>query len=78
MLLTVVEPNESLRDTYLKKIGKTLEDIQPKEDEQFWDIIEIDNYILFQSLDRIYIYGVDTNDFKIIDSSQRINKIFNF
>lgn len=50
--------------------------IQPKEDEQFWDIIEIDNYILFQSLDRIYIYGVDTNDFKIIDSKQRINKIF--
>ena len=33
-LLTVVEPNESLRDTYLKKIGKTLEDIQPKEDDK--------------------------------------------
>ena len=33
-LLTVVEPNESLRDAYLKKIGKTLEDIQPKEDDK--------------------------------------------
>ena len=50
--------------------------VQPKEDDQFWDIVEIDNYILFQSLDRIYIYSLGANDFKIIDSNQRINKIF--
>jgi len=50
--------------------------IQPKEDEQFWDIIDIDNYILFQSLDRIYIYNIDEDSFKIIDSNQRINKIY--
>ncbi|MCB0399613.1 MAG: LuxR family transcriptional regulator [Winogradskyella sp.] len=50
--------------------------IDPKEDEQFWDIVEIENYILFQSLDRIYIYSVDANTFKIIESNQRINKIF--
>ncbi|GAB4156065.1 MAG: triple tyrosine motif-containing protein [Winogradskyella sp.] len=51
-------------------------DIDIKEDEEFWDIIEIDNYILFQSLDRIYIYNTDNNSFKIIDSENRINKIF--
>ena len=33
-LLTVVEPDAKLRDAYLKKIGKTLEDIQPKEPEK--------------------------------------------
>ena len=33
-LLTVVEPQDKLRDAYLDKIGKTLEDIQPKEPEQ--------------------------------------------
>ena len=32
-LLTVVEPDDIIRDTYLKKIGKTLEDIQPKDDK---------------------------------------------
>ena len=33
-LLTVVEPDAKLRDAYLKKIGKTLEDIQPKEPDR--------------------------------------------
>jgi len=47
-----------------------------KEDEQFWDIIEIEDYILFQSLDRIYIYNIENDTFKIIDSKSRINKIF--
>ena len=32
-LLTVVEPTDDIRDAYLKKIGKTLEDIQPKDDK---------------------------------------------
>jgi len=32
-LLTVVEPDDVIRDAYLKKIGKTLEDIQPKDDK---------------------------------------------
>ena len=32
-LLTVVEPTEKIRDQYLKKIGKTLEDIQPQDQQ---------------------------------------------
>lgn len=30
-LLTVVTPTQSLSESYLKKVGKTLEDLQPKE-----------------------------------------------
>lgn len=32
-LLTVVSPTQSLIDSYLKKVGKTLEDLQPKENK---------------------------------------------
>ena len=33
-LLTVCEPTVVVRDAYLKKINKTLEDFQPKEEEK--------------------------------------------
>lgn len=46
------------------------------EDEDFWGIITIEGYILFQSFDRIYIYNVKSNSFDIIESDSRINKIF--
>lgn len=46
------------------------------EDEQFWSIIEIDNWILFQSLNRIYIYNLIDETFKIIESDTRITDIF--
>ena len=32
-LLTVVTPTKSLADSYLKKVGKTMEDLQPKENK---------------------------------------------
>lgn len=47
-----------------------------KEDEEFWGIINIEGYILFQSFERIYIYNTNDERFKIIDSDLRINKIF--
>ncbi|WP_242120008.1 triple tyrosine motif-containing protein [Aestuariivivens sediminicola] len=46
------------------------------EDEEFWNIINVDNYILFQSLKRIYIYNTTTNSFNSIDSNAIIYKIF--
>lgn len=46
------------------------------EDEEIWGIIDIEGYILFQSLERIYIYDISQENFKIIDSKTRINKIF--
>ena len=46
------------------------------EDEQFWSIIDIDDWVLFHSLNRIYIYNTKTNDYKIIDSETTITKIY--
>ena len=45
------------------------------EDEQFWNIIELDGWVLFQSLQRIYLYNLNTNAFKIIKSSSAITKM---
>ena len=46
------------------------------EDEQFWGIINYDNYILFQSLNRIYIYDTVKETFQIINSNTNIVKLF--
>ena len=46
------------------------------EDEQFWNIILVDNLILFQSLDRIYSYNTETSNFQIIDSESAIVRSF--
>ncbi len=46
------------------------------EDEQFWTIISFDDFVLFQSLNRIYIYNSKDNSYKIINSNNSITKIF--
>ena len=46
------------------------------EDEQFWNIISIDGYILFQSLDRIYLFNPKEGSYKIINSQNTITKMF--
>ena len=46
------------------------------EDEQFWNIIKYDDWVLFQSLQRIYFYNLKTNEFKIISSDVKITKMF--
>lgn len=46
------------------------------EDEQFWNIIALDNWILFQSLNRIYIYNKIDKSYKIIDSETEIVKMY--
>lgn len=46
------------------------------EDEQFWNIMSFDGFILFQSLSRIYICDSEKNSYKIIDSDHTITKIF--
>ena len=47
-----------------------------KEDEEFWGIISIDEFVLFQSFERIYIYNTSDGTFRIINSDTRINKMF--
>lgn len=46
------------------------------EDEQFWNIIEIDNWILFQSLNRIYILNSTDNSLQIIAANTLITKMY--
>ncbi|WP_242083588.1 triple tyrosine motif-containing protein [Aestuariivivens sediminis] len=51
-------------------------DLPLLEDEEFWNIINVEGYILFQSLKRIYIFNTLNESFKIIDSNAIIYKIF--
>ncbi|WP_044397551.1 triple tyrosine motif-containing protein [Lacinutrix sp. Hel_I_90] len=46
------------------------------EDEQFWQIINVENWILFRSLNRVYIYNTESETFKIIESETTITKMF--
>lgn len=46
------------------------------DDEEIWNIIDEDEWILFQSLKRIYIYNKEENTFSIINSDTTIYKIF--
>lgn len=50
--------------------------LQLKEDEEFWNILKLEQWILFQSLDRIYIYDTQTDSFSIIESNTTITKIY--
>jgi len=45
------------------------------EDEQFWNIIALDNWVLFQSLNRIYIVNPSDLSVKIIDSDTELSKM---
>jgi DNA-binding CsgD family transcriptional regulator len=51
-------------------------DVDLIEDEEFWNIISIDDWIVFQSLKRIYIYDVIDGSVNYIESQATITKIF--
>ncbi|MGE6355625.1 triple tyrosine motif-containing protein [Flavobacterium sp. NPDC079362] len=57
----------SLSDTIKNKI---------LDDEQFWNILKYDHWILFQSLNRIYIYDTKNGKFKIIAPKNGVVKSF--
>ncbi|MFT7164566.1 MAG: AraC family chitin signaling transcriptional activator, partial [Flavobacterium sp.] len=46
------------------------------DDEEFWNILNYDQWVIFQSLDRIYIYDTKTGHFKIIAPKSKIIKSF--
>lgn len=46
------------------------------DDEQFWNILNFDKWIIFQSLNRIYIYDSENNKFKIIAPKNGVLKVF--
>ncbi|MUU77777.1 triple tyrosine motif-containing protein [Winogradskyella endarachnes] len=60
---------------YLSLVEKFNLDI--KEDEEFWQITKVGDFVLFQSLERIYVFNTNKNNFSIIDEGKRVNKIFN-
>ena len=45
-------------------------------EEDFWNIIPFDSFILFQSLQRIYIYDTINESFNIIDAKVPLTNIF--
>jgi len=45
-------------------------------DEQFWNILNYDQWVIFQSLNKIYIYDTKTNTFKIVIPNNNILKSF--
>tara|TARA_R110001583_G_scaffold44521_1_gene141175 strand:+ start:2985 stop:5795 length:2811 start_codon:yes stop_codon:yes gene_type:complete len=48
----------------------------PLAEEDFWNIIDYDNWVIFQSLNRIYIYNTIDSTFKIINSETQLPKVF--
>jgi len=50
--------------------------IEMIEDEQIWEIFQFKKWVVFQSLNRIYIYNPKTETFKIIESKKVITKMF--
>ena len=47
------------------------------EDEHIWNIISYDEWILFQTFNRIYFYNPKTGDTSIINSKNGISRVFN-
>ena len=45
------------------------------EDEQIWKIIEIEGWLLFKSLQRIYLYNIASKEIKIINGENRIHTL---
>ena len=68
----VREANNKLKYTSLSdKIKAKIID-----DEQFWNILNYEQWVIFQSLNQIYIYDTKTQKFSIIPSSKGILKSF--
>jgi len=46
------------------------------EDEHFWNIINLDNWVLFQSFNRIYVYDTKKGTFQFIDNHSNIFRCY--
>lgn len=66
------QPNGKLKYTSLSDSIKN----KILDDEQFWNILKYDQWILFQSLNRIYIYDTKTKKFQIIAPKNGVVKSF--
>ena len=50
--------------------------IELKDEEQFWKIVKLDDWLVFQSYSRIYLVNIDTNEYSFIESDDDITNIF--
>jgi AraC family transcriptional regulator, chitin signaling transcriptional activator len=66
------QPNGQLKYTSLSAKIKS----KILEDEQFWNIINYEQWVVFQSLNRIYIYDTKSHNFNIIAPKNTIIKSF--
>lgn len=66
------QTNGKLKYTSLSKTIKN----KILDDEQFWNVLKYDQFVIFQSLNRIYIYDTKTKHFRIIAPSNNIIKSF--
>ena len=66
------EKNEFGQLTY----SSISENIELGEDEQFWKIIDYKDWIIFQSLNSIYLYHTTTKKVNRINSKDGITKVF--
>lgn len=46
------------------------------EDEEFWGILDLNDWIIFQSLKRIYIYNTKTGSISTIDAENTLYRMF--
>ncbi|MEK6154668.1 triple tyrosine motif-containing protein [Flavobacteriaceae bacterium 3-367] len=46
------------------------------QDEEFWNILDMDKWIVFQSLNRIYIYDLRSNSVNLIEADTSVPKVF--
>lgn len=46
------------------------------DDEQFWNILQFDHWVIFQSLSQIFIYDTKTSSFKIITPETGVFKAY--
>ncbi|GAK94777.1 hypothetical protein JCM19298_352 [Nonlabens ulvanivorans] len=53
-----------------------LSSVVVEEDEQFWNIIVNEEYVLFQSLSHIYSYDISSSKVSLLVSNDNINKFF--
>jgi DNA-binding CsgD family transcriptional regulator len=52
-------------------------DVKMIDDENFWNLVTYDDWVLFQSFYRIYFYNTVKKKFNIINSNNQISKVFN-
>jgi len=66
------QSNGRLKYTSLSKTIKN----KILNDEEFWNVLNYDQWVIFQSLNRIYIYNTKSNEFKIIAPRSIITKSY--